>query len=178
MSTRVSELAGAVLIGLCTFGVGGQVDAQPLGGAGTGELGMIEVVVSVELSCPSCAQGMERRFSRLEPVERVEIQVDQGRVVLGLAPGSTIGLQEVWDVVRNAGFTPDALALTAVGRLVVADGLAALGLPDDLVLSLAGPRVEALVTAAGADRVQVRGEVTLATDGGAPVLTVSGFSLP
>jgi hypothetical protein len=173
MSTRVSALAGPVLVGLCVFGVGGQADAQSVG-----EPGMIEVVVSVELSCPSCAQGLERRFSRLEPVERVEIQVDQGRVVLGLAPGSTIGLQEVWDVVRNAGFTPDALALTAVGRLVVADGLAALGLPDDLVLSLAGPRVEALVTAAGADRVQVRGEVTLATDGGAPVLTVSGFSLP
>ena len=110
MTTRLSELAGAVLIGLCTLGVGGQVDAQPLGALGMVEPGMVEVVVSVELSCPSCAQGLERRFSRLEHVERVEIQVDQGRVVLGLAPGTTVGVKEVWDVVRNAGFTPDELA--------------------------------------------------------------------
>jgi hypothetical protein len=178
VSARVSELGGAVLIGLCTFGVGGQADAQPLGGAGMIKSGMIEVVVSVELSCPSCAQGLERRFSRLEPVERVEIQVDQGRVVLGLAPGTTIGLKEVWDVVRNAGFTADELVLTAVGRVVVADGRTALGLPDDRVLALDGPRVGALVAAAGQDLVQVRGAVTLANDGGAHVLTVGGFSLP
>ncbi len=178
MSTRVSELGGALLIGLCTFGVGGQVDAQPLGGAGTGESGMVEVVLSVELSCPSCAQGLERRFSRLEHVERVEIQVDQGRVVLGLAPGTTVGLKEVWDVVRNAGFTPDELVLTAVGRLVLEDGRVALGLPDDRVLALGGPRVGALVAAAGEDLVQVRGAVALANDDGAHVLTVDGFSLP
>ena len=178
MTTRLSELAGAVLIGLCTLGVGGQVDAQPLGALGMVEPGMVEVVVSVELSCPSCAQGLERRFSRLEHVERVEIQVDQGRVVLGLAPGTTVGLKEVWDVVRNAGFTPDELALTAVGRLVVADGRAALELPDDRVLALDGPHVGALVAAAGEDLVHVRGAVTLANDGGAHVLTVGGFSLP
>jgi hypothetical protein len=139
---------------------------------------MVEVIVSVELSCPSCAQGLERRFSRLEHVEHVEIQVDEGRVVLGLAPGTTVGLKEVWDVVRNAGFTPDELVLTAVGRLVVADGRAALGLPDDRVLALDGPHVGALVAAAGEDLVHVRGAVTLANDGGAHVLTVGGFSLP
>ena len=175
MSTRVSEFVGAVLIGLCTLGVGGQVDAQPFGVGGSG---MVEVIVSVELSCPSCAQGLERRFSRLEHVEHVEIQVDEGRVVLGLAPGTTVGLKEVWDVVRNAGFTPDELVLTAVGRLVVADGRAALGLPDDRVLALDGPHVGALVAAAGEDLVHVRGAVTLANDGGAHVLTVGGFSLP
>lgn len=173
MSRRLNERAGLLLVGLCALGVGGQAAAQSLG-----EPGMVEVVISVELSCPSCAQGLERRFSRLEPVERVEIQVEQGRVVLHLVPGTTVGLKDVWDVVRNAGFTPDQLVVTAVGHLVVAEGRATLRLPDDRVLALDGPRVEALVAAAGQDVVQVRGAVALATGGGAPVLTVGASSSP
>lgn len=177
MSTRLSGLVGAVWLALWSLGPGGFADAQPLGEPRTGEPGMVEVVISVELSCPSCAQGLERRFSRLEPVERVEIQVDQGQVVLALAPGTTVDLEAVWDVVRNAGFTPDQLVVTAVGHLVGAEGRTGLRLPDDAVLALEGPRVEALVAAAGQDVVQVRGAVTLSA-GDAPVLTVSGFSQP
>lgn len=178
VSTRPSAFTWTVVVGLCALCMGARVDAQTLGETGRSEPGMVEVVIAVELSCPSCAQGLERRFSRLEPVERVEIQVDEGRVVLALAPGTTVGLQEVWDVVRNAGFTPDQLAVTALGHLVVADGGAALRLPDDRALVLDGPRVEALVAATGEALVQVRGAVTLATGGGAQVLTVDAFSSP
>ena len=35
--------------------------------------GIESIVVSVELSCPSCAQGLERRLGRLMHVDRVEI---------------------------------------------------------------------------------------------------------
>ena len=173
MSTRAGTLAGSMLIGLWALGAGGQGEAQPVR-----EPGMIEVVVSVELSCPSCAQGLERRFSRLEHVNRVEIQVDRSRVVLGLEPGTSVSLKEVWDVVRNAGFTPDRLALTAVGRLVEVSGEAALGLPGEMVLALAGDHAAELSTAAGQNLVEVHGEVALGTGNGPPILTVGRFNLP
>ena len=35
--------------------------------------GIESIVVSVELSCPSCAQGLERRLGRLMHVDRVAV---------------------------------------------------------------------------------------------------------
>ncbi|MDA1093881.1 MAG: heavy metal-associated domain-containing protein [Acidobacteria bacterium] len=173
MSTRAGTLAGALLVGPWALGTG-VVGASHQSGR---EPGMVEIVISVELSCPSCAQGLERRFSRLEHVNRVEIQVDESRVVLVLEPGTSVGLQEVWDVVRNAGFTPQTLALTAVGRLVEVNGAVALGLPDALVLALAGEHVAELATTAGQNLVEVEGDVGLGAGGSAPSVTVRRFDL-
>lgn len=172
MSRRPGRLAGSVVVGLWALGAGGVGEAQPVRAPG-----MVEVVVSVELSCPSCAQGLERRFSRLEHVSRVEVQVDESQVVLGLEPGTTVSLEAVWDVVRNAGFTPDRLTLTAVGRLVEVPGGTALGVGGDVVLVLAGDQVADLSAAAREDLVEVSGELALGTGDGPPTLTVAGFTV-
>ena len=164
------------MIGLAVLGMGGQAAAQTPDESG--RPGMVEVAVEVELTCPSCAQGLERRLSRLDHVARVEIQDEDGLVVLGFDPGSSVALEAVRDVIRNAGFTPAGFSLTAVGRVTEVNGTTALALSDDIVVVLAGDRVGALAKAAGGAVARVRGDVSLATDGGAPVLTVGDFDLP
>ena len=162
-----------LLIGVAALSIAGQTVAQPLG-----EPGMVEVVVAVELTCPSCAQGLERRLSRLDHVALVEIRGEEGRVVLGLEPGASVPLTAVRDVIRNAGFTPTAFGLTAVGRLSETNAVTALVLPDDIAFVLTGDQVGALRAAAGDAVVRVRGDVSLATDGDMPVLTVDQFDVP
>ena len=171
--TTVNRVVGRVMLGLAGLSICGLAMAQTVG-----EPGMIEVVVAVELTCPSCAQGLERRLARLDHVTRVEIQGDEGRVVLGVEPGTNLALEEVWDVIRNAGFTPAGVSLTAIGRLIDVNGEPGLALVDDTIFVLAGDRVGALSDAARLALVRVNGEVSLATDGGAAVLTIGQLDVP
>ena len=122
------------------------------------EPGMVRVTVEVELSCPSCAQGLVRRLGRLEHVAGVEVLPADGRIALAVEPGRRLDLAAVRDTVRNAGFLPDAVAVIAVGRLTDVDGSPALALAPDFALPLAaGAPTAALATEAGGRLVTVRG---------------------
>ena len=122
------------------------------------ERGMLRVTVEVELSCPSCAQGLVRRLDRLDHVAGVEVLPADGRIVLTVEPGRRLDLAAVHDTVRNAGFIPDALNIVAVGHLTDVDGSPALSLAPDFALPLAaGAQTAALATEAGGRLVAVRG---------------------
>ena len=122
------------------------------------ESGMVRVTVEVELSCPSCAQGLVRRLRRLEHVVGVEVLPVDGRIVLAVEPGRRLDLAAVRDTVRNAGFLPDAVVVIAVGHLTDVDGMPALALAPDFALPLTGAApTAALATEAGGRLVTVRG---------------------
>ena len=113
------------------------------------QLGIMDVTVAVELSCPSCAAGLERRLGRLDNVASVEIKSEQDQVVVRPVSNTSFDVAAVRDVVRNAGFEPTRIALTAVGR--VAAG------PDSPVLELAAKSVIALAPGSGTDAVVAEG---------------------
>lgn len=159
IATPPSTLA-AVLLGLLPMSLGATAVAQPPVAPG-----MVKVTVSVELTCPSCALGLERRLGRLDHVTGVEVQPDDGRIVLTVEPGRSLALAEVWDTVRNAGFIPDAVTVTAVGHVTSANGAPALALSSDFVLPLAPDGAAALETAAGDGLVQVSGHWNAPPDG-------------
>ena len=130
------------------------------------EPGMVRVTVEVELSCPSCAQGLVRRLGRLEHVAGVEVLPADGRIVLAVEPGRRLDLAAVRDTVRNAGFLPDAVGVIAVGHLTDVDGTPALALSSDFALPLAGgATTAALATEAGGRLVTVRGRWRDPADG-------------
>jgi outer membrane protein assembly factor BamB len=112
MKRTMRDQSGLVfaLCGLALLGAS-PVTAQPADGPG-----MLEVTVEVELSCPSCAQGLERRLSKLDHVARVEIRSAQGQVVLTAELGRRVDLEAVRDVVRNAGFVPTGVFVTEAGQ--------------------------------------------------------------
>ena len=129
------------------------------------EPGMLEIAVEVELSCPSCAQGLERRLGRLDHVTRIDIHAEAGRIVLGVAPGTTVDTADVRQVIRNAGFMPTAIVVIALGHVVEVGGSPALALGgDDRLLLAPGAQTDALRAAA-------------ASDGDSDVLTVTDFEI-
>lgn len=57
------------------------------------------------LACPFCAYGIEKELSGLNAVERVEIDMARGVVVVTLAPGASVAEALFRKAVDNAGFT-------------------------------------------------------------------------
>ncbi len=135
-----------------------EVAAQP------GEpFGMLEVSVQVDgLSCPFCAYGLEKKLKKVDNVASFEIQVSEGRVVLNPQPGTSLDLAALEQAVRDGGFTPRALTLTARGRLSELHGTPALELSDGTVLLLAeGGRADDLLKLTNGSAVQVEGQAVL-----------------
>ena len=58
--------------------------------------GMVQVTIEVELSCPSCAVGLERRLGRLDHVAGIEVSPPDGQIVLAVEPGHHLDLAAVW----------------------------------------------------------------------------------
>ena len=128
--------------------------------------GMVQVTVAVELTCPSCALGLERRLGRLDGVVDVEVRPADGRILLAVEPGLHVDPDAVWDTVRNAGFIPDGVGIVAVGRLADMDGAPALALSPDFALPLAaGEPTAALVNGAGDRLLRVSGHWNGPPDG-------------
>ena len=143
-------VAGLVAGGLvCTPEAFGQSSDIP---------GMLRVTVVVELSCPSCAQGLERRLGRLDHVESVEVLSESGQIVLTPERGAVLDLHAVRQVIRNAGFQPVELRVHAFGEVKRKDDGFALALPDNVLLALdAKDATDVLLSMVGEPPVEVTG---------------------
>ena len=162
MRRGVIPVVGAVALGL-------SLAATAIGQPGPAA-GMVEVAIVVELSCPSCAQGLERRLGRLDDVERVTVAVDEGRLTLTPRPGSSLDLDAVWQQVRNAGFIPESMSLSALGPVIERAGERVLVLPGEVSLAMQAGAVAPPPADTGP--VQVSGTVTFPSGGTQPLLSV------
>lgn len=167
----VSSGLVAALCGVAVLNVNGVAAQSP------GTLGMLAVTVEVELGCPSCAQGLERRLNRLDGVAQAETRVAEGQVVLTPELGGSLDLDAVREVVLNAGFMPTGLVLSAVGRVTESNDAPALVLSDGVVLVLAaGEQTDAVVAAAKGRIVRVTGHMRFLSAAVAP-LRVDTFEM-
>lgn len=57
------------------------------------------------LACPFCAYGIEKRLSAIEGVERVEVDIQAGRVAVILREGAQLTEEQARRAVAEAGFT-------------------------------------------------------------------------
>ena len=165
------RLVGSTPISALPFGLAALLLALPPTSADAApqsphEPGMVTVTVEAELSCPSCALGLERRLNRLDHVAGVEVRPADGRIVLTVEPGHRLDLDTVRNTVRNAGFIPDGVQVVAVGRLADVNGAPALALSPDFALPLAaGEPTASLVSEAGDRLLTVSGHWNGPPDG-------------
>ncbi len=126
-------------------------------------LGLLEVSVQVDgLSCPFCAYGLEKKLRKVENVARLEIRVDEGRAVVTPESGTSLELGELEQAVRDGGFTPREVLVTAQGRLTELNGAAALELSNGILLLLAeGSQTNALLRSPAGSVVRVEGQAAL-----------------
>lgn len=65
-----------------------------------------KVVVRVDgLACPFCDFGLSKLLKKLEGVENVELDLNEGIAELLLKPGATVSNEEIKRAVDLAGFT-------------------------------------------------------------------------
>ena len=130
--------------------------------------GMVQVTIEVELSCPSCAAGLERRLRRLDYVTGVEVSPPDGRIAIAVEPGQYLDLAAVRDTVLNVGFVPDGVAVTAVGHVIDVNGTPALALSPDFTLPLVAAEGLTALAVEAVDRlVKVTGRWIAPRDGAA-----------
>lgn len=96
------------------------------------------------LSCAFCAYGLEKRLKKVEGVEKLEIQVDQGTANLTVKKGKALPIEAVEKAVKDGGFTPREVSLTVMGRLTERNGRAVLTVPDSEEIFLVEPKEQLL----------------------------------
>jgi len=57
------------------------------------------------LSCPFCTYGIEKKFSTLEGVEKIDIDLKTGATIITMASGKTLDEMIARETVEAAGFT-------------------------------------------------------------------------
>lgn len=130
-----------------------------------------QATVAVDgMSCPFCAYGVEKRLARVPGVDSVEVAMAEGSASVTAAEGASIDVARIPQAVREAGFTPGAVEVVAVGRVgPQADGGWRFELGDSdqelLLVNLEGELAERVAALAGsATRVRVTGGVHFHTD--------------
>jgi len=57
------------------------------------------------MACPFCAYGIEKKLNTLDAVQKMEVQLEAGRVLLSFTEGESATEDEIQKAVKNAGFT-------------------------------------------------------------------------
>ena len=57
------------------------------------------------LACPFCAYGIEKKFVKTEGVERVDIDMIKGLVIVTTSDGKTFTAEKLKEIIDDTGFT-------------------------------------------------------------------------
>ena len=57
------------------------------------------------LACPFCAYGIEKKLSAIDGVEKIDVDIKQGQVIVTLANGASLSEDRARQAVTEAGFT-------------------------------------------------------------------------
>ncbi len=76
-----------------------------------------QVQVKVDgLSCPFCAYGLEKKLTKIDGVEKLEIDIKNGLAVFTVAQGKTVSEEALKKSVKEAGFTPREITYTEIPK--------------------------------------------------------------
>ncbi len=65
-----------------------------------------DVTIAVDgLACPFCAFGLEKKLKKIDGVEALNVQMEEGRVQMKLKEGATVTEEQINKAVADAGFT-------------------------------------------------------------------------
>ena len=68
------------------------------------------------LACPFCAYGIEKKFTRTEGVENVEIDLKNGLVVVKTSDGKSFTEDQLKNIVKDAGFTMKSMSEKSLSK--------------------------------------------------------------
>ncbi len=62
------------------------------------------------LACPFCAYGIEKKLSAIDGVEKIDVDIKEGQVIVTMADGASLSEERARQAVTEAGFTLRAFA--------------------------------------------------------------------
>ena len=57
------------------------------------------------LACPYCAYGIEKKLNKIDGVEKIDVDLNKGLVVVDVAEGVTLSEEQMTQLFKDAGFT-------------------------------------------------------------------------
>jgi copper chaperone CopZ len=81
-----------------------------------GEFLRVEVFMR-DMSCESCSESLGSALKRLRGVENASVDFKAGTVAVVMAPGSRVGVEQVWDAIKRVGFTPGETKVVVRGNV-------------------------------------------------------------
>ncbi len=57
------------------------------------------------LACPFCAYGIEKKLSAIDGVEKIDVDIKEGQVIVTMASGASLSEDRARQAVKDAGFT-------------------------------------------------------------------------
>ena len=57
------------------------------------------------LACPYCAYGIEKKLNKVDGVEKIDIDLNKGLVIVNVADGVKLSEEQMTQLFRDAGFT-------------------------------------------------------------------------
>jgi mercuric ion binding protein len=70
------------------------------------------------LACPFCAYGLEKKLKEIDNVEKLDIKINEGLVILKFKEGTKIDKEVIFQKVKEAGFTPKDLKTEGASKEV------------------------------------------------------------
>ena len=65
----------------------------------------------------TCAYAVRGALKKISGVESVEVSLNKGLATITLRPGNTVQLDQVWDTIKNNGFTTKDTRVVARGEV-------------------------------------------------------------
>ncbi len=57
------------------------------------------------LACPYCAYGIEKKLNEIDGVEKIDVDLNKGLVVVNVADGVKLSEEQMTQLFNDAGFT-------------------------------------------------------------------------
>ncbi len=57
------------------------------------------------LACPYCAYGIEKKLNEIDGVEKIDVDLNKGLVIVNVADGVTLSEEQMTQLFKDAGFT-------------------------------------------------------------------------
>lgn len=68
------------------------------------------------MTCPFCVYGVEKNLGKLSGVEKAQASLESKKVRVIMRPGQTADIERIKQVIRDAGFSPEAAAVRSEGK--------------------------------------------------------------
>lgn len=135
------------------------------------EIDRVEMRVN-GMTCPFCVYGIEKKLKGVEGIEDARANLKTGILEIKVKNGKAVDIDKLNEAVKESGFTPGEIKITATGSLIEYDGYPALRVTgSDQVFLLVRKHEHEKEEFLSKEKIE---EIKAATENGIRTITITG----